>query len=534
MPLKRKNQAMRKADKMKEEKKKGRVWLVGAGPGDGGLMTEKALAVIRLADTIVYDALISLEILSSLPQEAELIDVGKRAGKHPVPQEEINRILLEKAKEGKKILRLKGGDPFIFGRGGEELQLLAEEGIPFEVIPGVSSAAAVPAYNGIPVTHRDYTSSFHVITGHKKKNDSLDIDFEALVRLKATLVFLMGLSELETICRKLLENGMDPDTPSALLEKGCGAEQRRICTSLSNLPEAAKREKAKSPAIIVIGKVCSLEKDFAWYEKKPLFGKMILNTRPKEANADFSKRLRSLGAQVIEYPTIRTQAFASFEKEYQEMLAEERPVCLAFTSSRGVDYFFSELREKGQDLRSLLSKKDLSFAVIGEATGRALRAYGIFADYMPQSYSAGELGKLLAREWKQDGMVYLYRAEKGSQEILDVFQKKKVAYRDIPVYQTLYREKDQIGEKIYQALEEGRISAISFTSTSTVEGFVRAFRGLDYSRLLAICIGEQTAKRAAQYGFQIIISKEATMESMTKTIERELGKAPLEKDYTEE
>lgn len=507
---------------MKEEKK-GKVWLVGAGPGDGGLLTEKALAVIGFADTIVYDALISLEIIASLPPKAELIDVGKRAGRHPVPQGEINRILCEKAKEGKRVVRLKGGDPFVFGRGGEELALLAEEKIPFEIVPGISSATAVPAYNGIPVTHRDYSSSFHVITGHKKKDGSLDIDFEALVRLKASLIFLMGLSELETICRKLLENGMDPDTPSALLEKGCGAEQRRIMAPLSGLKSAADREQLQGPAIIVVGRVCLLEEDFSWYEKKPLFGKQILNTRPRQANAELSRRLRCLGAQVIAYPTIETEPLSSYEEDYQQMRTEKRSLCLAFTSSRGVEYFFEELRKRGHDLRELLAHKDLSFAVIGEATGRSLQSYGIFADYMPKSYSAEALGRLLAEKMPKNSIVYLYRAKEGSRKIIEVFEEEKVAYRDIPVYQTLYRKRDSIGEKIARALSEGRIQAMTFTSASTVEGFVSCFDGLDFGSLLAFCIGEQTGERAGQYGFQVRIAKEATMDSLTECILKELS-----------
>lgn len=502
---------------MKEEKK-GKVWLVGAGPGDGGLLTEKALAVIGLADTIVYDALISLEIIASLPSEAELIDVGKRAGHHPVPQEEINRILCRKAKEGKRVVRLKGGDPFVFGRGGEELALLAKEKIPFEIVPGISSAIAVPAYNGIPITHRDYSSSFHVITGHKKKDGDLDIDFEALVRLKASLVFLMGLSELETICQNLLEKGMDPDTPSAVLEKGCSAEQRRVLASLSSLKEAVDKAKIEGPAIIVVGRVCLLEEDFSWYEKKPLFGRQILNTRPRQANSELSRKLRSLGAQVVAYPTIETAPLPSFEEDYQEMRKEKRPLCLAFTSSRGVEYFFAELQKKGHDLRELLSQRDLSFAVIGEATGRCLKSYGIFADYMPESYSAEALGLLLAEQFPREGIVYLYRAREGSQKIIEVFEEKGVAYRDVPVYQTLYRKRDSIGDKICQAFSEGRMQELTFTSASTVEGFVRAFADLDFGSLLAFCIGEQTAERARQYGFRIRIAKEATIDSLIESI----------------
>jgi uroporphyrinogen III methyltransferase / synthase len=499
---------------MEKENKKGKVYLLGAGPGDYGLLTRKAGKIIAEADTIVYDALVSLEILASLPKEAEWIDVGKRSHYHKMPQEEINKLLLEKAKEGKKVVRLKGGDPFVFGRGGEELELLAKEGVPFEVVPGITSALAVPVYNGIPITHREYSSSFHVITGHKKKDGKLDIDFKALVNLDATLVFLMGLSELAMICKRLLENGMDPDMPAAVLEKGTGAEQRRVLATLATLQEAAEQAKMQTPAIILVGRVCKLAEKFAWFEKKPLFGRKILNTRPRQAKGELSQSLRSLGAEVIEYPTIETLPLRDYEEAYQEMLQEKRPVCLSFTSARGVEYFFEELKRKKHDLRELLSLKNLSFAAIGKATARALEAYGIFADYMPEEYSAEALGILLAEKWEKDGIIYLYRAEEGAKSITSVLEAKKMPYRDIPIYRTIYREKDSIQEKIAQAFLDGEIREVTFTSASTVKGFVFSFSELNFREIRAFCIGKQTAMEAEKFGFQIKIAKEATMEAM--------------------
>ena len=244
----------------------GKVWLVGAGPGDPGLFTIKGRDVLQQADVVVYDALISPEILSMIPDSARRIFAGTRAGNHYMHQEETNKVLLEEAMAGNKVVRLKGGDPFLFGRGGEELELLAENGVPFEVVPGVTSAVAVPAYNGIPVTHRDYCSSVHIVTGHRRKDQGYDIDFDALVRTKGTLVFLMGTAALPDLCSGLLEAGMDPDMPAAVLEKGTTPAQRRILGTVATLPECCESAQVQTPAIIVVGRVCTLADTFAWFE----------------------------------------------------------------------------------------------------------------------------------------------------------------------------------------------------------------------------------------------------------------------------
>ena len=505
--------------------KTGKVWLVGAGPGDMGLLTEKGRAVLEGADTIVYDALVSLELLSSLPEGAEYINVGKRSSHHPVPQEEINAILLEKAREGKKVVRLKGGDPFVFGRGGEELELLAGKGIPFEVVPGITSAVAVPAYNGIPVTHRDYTSSFHVITGHRKKDGALDIDFEALVRLKATLVFLMGLSELPVICRRLMEAGMASDMPSAVLQKGTTWGQKRVIAPLKDLEAEATGAGIESPAIIVVGEVCHLEKDFAWFEKKPLFGRQILVTRPRMKESVLAGRLRELGAQVIEYPTIETRPVPDFSGSVREMLKESRPVCLTFTSPRGVAYFFEQLKKMSLDLRGLFAGPELTFAVLGKGTAAALAEHGIYADLMPDRYSAADLGRLLAEKWDRTGIVYLFRARRGSKELNAILEESGIPCRDIPTYDTLFRKEGPMAERIGQALEAGEIDKVCFTSASTVEGFAGAFPEADKTKVKALCIGQQTGEAAKKLGMKVTISSEATIDSMISALleERELS-----------
>ena len=295
-------------NEMKTVKGAGKVWLVGAGPSDAGLFTLKGHQVLTDAEVVVYDALVGPAILAMIPDTAEAINVGKRSSNHTMRQEQISELLAEKAKEGKRVVRLKGGDPFLFGRGGEELEVLIREGISYEVVPGVTSAISVPAYQGIPVTHRDYCSSVHIITGHKREGEACDIDFEALVRTRGTLVFLMGVSALEMICEGLLAAGMKKDMPAALLSKGTTAAQKRIVATVSTLPEEVARQGAVTPAIIVVGEVCALADTFSWVDRLSLGGVRVLLTRPRELSGTTAQKLRKRGAEVIELPAIRTKA----------------------------------------------------------------------------------------------------------------------------------------------------------------------------------------------------------------------------------
>lgn len=506
-----------------EEKKCGKVWLVGAGCGDVGLITQKGRKVLDQAEVIVYDALVSLELLSLLPKEAELINVGKRSNHHLVPQEEINKILLKKAKEGKRVVRLKGGDPFVFGRGGEELELLCEENIPYEIIPGITSAIAVPAYNGIPVTHREYASSLHIITGHKKKNEPLDINFSALVAAGGTLVFLMGVSSLEDICQGLLQAGMKENMPAAILQQGSSSFQRRVVATVSTLQKKATEAQIQSPAVIVVGKVCELEERFSWFEELPLFGRQVVVTRPKDRASTLAERLRELGAQVVELPVIDTvpvmelsdtKPKEKFQKAVEEFCLEERKVCCVFTSPQGVRHFFAQLKQQKLDMRKLLANPQITFAVLGSGTKRALEQYQIFADYMPDTYSAEQLGALLAASLEKDVKVYIFRAMEGAVSLTEKLSEAGIVYEDIPVYETEYRQPEQVKEKLLQAFDKQEITEVTFTSASTVKGFVKVMEGIDFTKVNAVCIGQETAKEAAKYGMQIGISKEASINSM--------------------
>ena len=270
----------------------GKVTLVGAGPGDPGLLTVKGLRALEQADVVVYDRLVSPAVLERIPAAARRIDVGKEASRHPVPQHQINRILLEEAQAGHNVVRLKGGDPFVFGRGGEELQALAREGVEFAEIPGITSAIAAAAYGGIPVTHRDCASSLHIITGHAREGAELNIDFEALVQTRGTLVFLMGVTALPAIVKGLLEAGMDPDMPAAMVEQGTLPSQRRCGAALKALPDRAAEMGIRSPALMIVGRVCALAEELCWFERLPLHGKRILVTRPGDRAGSRSEERR--------------------------------------------------------------------------------------------------------------------------------------------------------------------------------------------------------------------------------------------------
>ena len=513
-------------------KKTGKVTLAGAGPGDAGLLTIKTRELLETADVIVYDALISTEIMSLIPAEKECIYVGKRSGNHAVPQEGINQILLEQALAGKNVLRLKGGDPFVFGRGGEELELLVEHGIPFEIVPGITSAVAVAAYAGIPITHRDFTSSFHVITGHARKDGTSRIDYDALVKMNGTLVFLMGISSMPEICKGLLDAGMRPSMPAAVLERGTTSRQRSIVSDVAHLVEKAAEEKVQTPAIILVGEVCVLEKEFSWSKKRTLGGRQFLLTRPKENVSELAKRLREQGAQVLEVPAITTKAI---EPNPELEMALKAGVCaenqknvserwLVFSSPIGVRTFFKQLLNMDMDVRMLTPKNcTLKIAAIGSATKKELKNYGLIADVTPAVFNARELGEAIAIVAAKDSEIIIVRAKEGSKELVPPLLDAGLLVQDIATYETVYEVNEVLLEAVKNAFLNSEIDAVTFTSASTVKGFVNGLPELDFSKVQAVCIGEQTAAEAEKYGMQIMISKEASMDSMMELVVEEFG-----------
>lgn len=494
--------------------KHGKVWLVGAGPSDAGLLTLKAKSLLEDADVVMYDSLVGDGILALIPPGVKLINVGKRAGQAHMPQEEINRVLLEEAQQGNNVVRLKGGDPFLFGRGGEELELLVAHGIPFEVVPGVTSAVAVPAYAGIPVTHRDFCSSVHIITGHKKDSDKLDIDFEALVRLKGTLVFLMGVGALSYICDSLIGAGMNPAMPAAVLEKGTTADQRRVVAALGTLPEEAKRQSIETPAIIIVGEVCSLADKFHWAEDRPLGGARVIVTRPLELASKLSKKLRALGAEVLELPAIKTAPIDENTALDEALIKLPEYQWVVFTSQAGVEIFFKRLIRNKIDIRAL---SGIKFAAIGAATDNAVSERGIKVDCVPDKYDAATLGKALVSAVRPGEKLLIPRAKIGSPDLTKALQIGGLAYDDIPVYDTLY-ETGNTALQLSDILAKNRAPYVAFTSASTVRGFAAMAGTADCSHIKAVCIGEQTALEAEKYGMKTYISDEISIDSVAARI----------------
>lgn len=475
----------------------GKVYLIGAGPGDAGLLTVKAQKILEKAETVVYDRLVGKEIIDMLPEEAILIDVGKNAGNHPVPQQEISELLAKLAKKG-DVVRLKGGDSFVFGRGGEEIETLNRYGIAYEVVPGITSAIAAAAYAGIPVTHRDFCSSLHIITGHKKKNEKLDLDYQSLVGIGGTLVFMMSVSNAGEIMEGLLAAGMEPDMPAAVIENGTKANQRKFIADVGRLGSVIQQNEVVSPAVILVGKVCLLSGQMDWFSKLPLFGRKIVVTRPKDRAGVLYEKLKALGADITSMPAVETVP-CDFP-----MPDLNRYTALIFTSPAGVNAFFCRLLKTG-DARMLYGK---TIAAIGNATAKEMEKYGIRADFIPTEYSGEILAKELVatRTVTKNDRLILLRARQGSDGLPKILEQNEIPFDETAVYDILYRENALPTAKGYDL--------VTFTSASCVKSFVRGTTDQDFNGVSALCIGKQTARQAEAFGFDVIVSKQASIDSM--------------------
>lgn len=495
--------------------REGKVWLVGAGPGDFGLFTQKGDDVLSEAEVVVYDSLVGSEILSRMPADAKKIDAGKRAGHHKKSQGQTNEILLEEALKGNRVVRLKGGDPFLFGRGGEELELLAKFDVPYEVVPGVTSAVSVPAYNGIPVTHRDFASSVHIITGHRRAGAGYDINFRALVEAGGTYVFLMGLAALGDLMRGLLDGGISPDLPAAVLQQGTTARQKKVLATVSTIEEAAATAGLQAPAVIVVGEVCQLTRDISWFESLPLFGEKIVVTRPERNSSGLVKELKKLGAEVLCVPAIRTipvsdaDRLSAIDRVFQKL---EDYTMIVFTSPYGVEGFFSLCREHGIDVRAFAGKK---LAAIGRATAGELMSRGLFVDIIPDQYESARLGKKICQSCRAGENILIPRSSGGSKAlVLEIQKAKNVTVLDLPIYDTV-RGADA-GDFLRQEMES--VTLVTFTSASTVQGFVSMLPGYDWQTVTAVCIGKQTEAAAAACGMRTVTAKNASVEDMVACI----------------
>lgn len=501
--------------------KTGSVTLVGAGPGDPDLITVKGCRALESADVVVFDRLVGEEIIAMIPQKAKRIDVGKSSGRHPVSQEEINRILVENARQGNHVVRLKGGDPFLFGRGGEEIEAIIASGIPFREISGVTSAIAAPAAAGIPVTHRDFCSSVHIITGHSRQGGLPAIDFTSLAKLSGTLVFLMGVQSLPDISKGLTNAGMDADTPAAIVENGTTAKQRKLVATLHTLPEKAVKARIQSPAVIVVGPVCTLSDQLDWVSKQPLSGIRVMITRPLEAGDRLSRKLRELGADVVPAPCISTMPIDP-NPALEQVIEEIRDWnWLVFTSGFGVRTFFNRIFQEGGDARSI---GHAMVAAVGPGTARVLREYGVRADLLPGNYDGEHLGQALAGQLRPGDRVLLCRAAAAEQSLPRALRETGIPYLDLPVYQTLPMAP---GFDLRGRLDRGDIDYVTFTSASTVEGFVKALGPGGIPVVHGLCIGLRTARKAAEYGIRMNVPACATIDGIVDALVKLEGKGGI-------
>ena len=460
------------------------IYIVGAGPGDAGLLTLRGYEVLKRADAVIYDNLVGDGILSLIPENAEAIDAGKTAGNHKLSQYEINAKMTALSRSGKNVVRLKGGDPYIFGRGGEEAEALTEAGIDFEVVSGVSSAFGVPSYAGIPVTHRNYSSGVNIFTAHDKNN--LIPDFN-----NVTSIFLMGVGNAEMLQMKLLET-MPAETPCAIIENGTTSKQRVIRTTLSQLYTSVVSNNIRPPAIIVTGKVASL--NLSWRENLPLNGKRIIITRPEGRGDELALKLRDLGAEVILMPTIKTKIIHGSLDDVKLSGYD----WIGFTSVTGVNALFELLSETGRDIREIGNAK---ISAIGSATKDALNLHGLKVDYMPEIFDGFHMAEGLS---KFGGKILMFRSENGTPEINSVFMKYGIEAENICIYRTDY-------VKLYKVPELADI--IIFTSSSTVKGFCANTEAL--REATALCIGKQTAEEAMKSGFtRIKVAEQAVTKAL--------------------
>jgi uroporphyrinogen III methyltransferase/synthase len=498
---------------------KGVVYLVGAGPGDAKLITVKGLECIQKSDTIIYDRLVNIRLLAFAPANAEIIYVGKSPERHTLGQSEINQLLVDKAIRGKTVTRLKGGDPFVFGRGGEEAEVLLEAGIAFEIVPGVTSAIAAAAYAGIPVTHRDFTSTLAIITGNEDplKEDS-SIDWAKISTGAGTLVFLMGMANLPHITKQLMDNGRSPETPAALVRWGTRPQQRTLVGTLADISRKAASEGFTNPAIIIVGEVVTLREKLNWFEKKPLFGKRILVTRSREQASVLSEALEALGAEPLEFPTIRVAE----PEDYQPLDLAIKDLAqykwIIFTSVNGVEHFFRRLHDKHRDIRDLYGAK---LCAIGPKTREALEKYGLLVDYVPNEFRAEEIVKELQGKVAAGDKILLPRADIARKMLPEALTGLGALVDEVTVYRTLPGT-GQAG-LILEMLKTGEINAITFTSSSTVRNFVHMLGAANINDLLAgvtvACIGPVTADTAREFGIRVdLVAEEYTIEGLVSGI----------------
>lgn len=499
----------------------GMVYLVGAGPGDYKLISVKAMEYIQKADTIVYDRLADSRLLAYARPEVELIYVGKASSAHTMQQEDINQLLVDKAKEGRTVVRLKGGDPFVFGRGGEEALKLAENNLQFEIVPGITSAISVPAYAGIPVTHRGIAASFAVITGHEEPGKAQSgLQWDKLATAVDTLVFLMGVENLPQITASLIANGRPADTPAAVIRWGTKPEQRVLVTTVGQAAQAVAEQGFKPPAIFIVGDVVKLRPQLAWFDQKPLFGKTVLVTRAREQASILTARLEELGACCIEAPAIKIVPPADYSELDAAIAQLSSFDWLILTSVNGVDHFFARLQQAGIDSRALAG---VQIAAIGIETAKQLNRYGIRADLIPAEFRAEGILEALQGRITEKMKILIPRAMVARDILPDKLTAMGADVSVVPAYQTVQAETD--GRQLAQRLRDGEVDFITFTSSSTVTNLLKLL-GEDGAELInkakTVCIGPITAGTCQENSIRTdIIAQEYTINGLVQAIRKE-------------
>ncbi len=508
-------------------KVKGTVYLVGAGPGDTGLLTLRGAELLARADVVVYDALVNPELLRLAPKSAEIIYGGKRAKDHALPQPELNRLLVTKAKAGLCVVRLKGGDPYIFGRGGEEAEELATAKIPFEVVPGVSSIVAGPNYAGIPITHREHCSSFTVITGHEDPTkDESNLDWAQIAKTPGTKVVLMGVERIRQIAEQLVANGMAADTPVGMVRWGTTGRQQSIEGTLATIADVVAEKKFAAPAVTIIGGVVKLRKKLNWFERRPLFGQRIVVTRTREQASQLSKQLSERGADVLEIPTIKITAPDNHMLLAEALVELNAYDWLVFTSPNGVTAFFDSFFRAFEDLRDI---GGVRLAAVGPATAAKLRELHLKVDLMPDEYVAVKIAGAFAKYESIDNLkILLLRAQVANPELPEALAALGAIVDDVPCYKTVPELEDLNGA--WARFTEEGADWITFTSSSTVENFHARFELpkllATFPQLRLASIGPETTKALAALDLKPAIeAKPHTIDGLVRTLEANVKKS---------
>lgn len=495
-----------------KKNKQGKVYIIGAGPGDAGLITLKGIDCLREADVVVYDYLVSKDLLKYARNDARLIYAGKQGGAHTLSQWQINDLLVKEAKAGNIVARLKGGDPFIFGRGGEEAEKLAANKISFEIVPGVTSAIAVPAYAGIPLTHRGLTSTVAFVTGHEDPTkEKSDIDWQALARI-GTLVFLMGVKNIEKITKELTDHGKPSETPAALIRWGTTPRQEILTSTLANISMLAKELKFAPPAILVVGEVVDLREKLNWFDVKPLFGKGVMITRPEKQADDLAQLLIKEGANPIHFPTIKIVPPPDWRNLDKAIKNIDTYDWLIFTSANGVAFFFERLFAKKNDIRDL---KGVKICCIGPATAKQIEDKGIKVDLIPAKFISEGILKSFSRTNLKGKKILIARAAKARDVLPEGLKKLGAQVDVVTAYKTIRSGKKK--KELEELFRENQVDVITFTSSSTVHNFIKIMgSGFKLPGGVKIaCIGPVTAAAAKKTGFPVDIHQEEyTMEGL--------------------